>query len=377
MTFRQKFIHNLLDIPGRHFKRHIVVLESDDWGAIRMPSKEAFLALKSQGISVGDSYGYDQNDTLASNDDLELLMEVLSSVKDSHGNPVKMTLNCVVANPDFEKIEENEFRQYFYEPITETLKRYPHHDRSFELWIEGIRHKLFQPQFHGREHLNAQMWIRLLQANVESVRKAFEHEVFSMDVNVSDDPRKHVLAAFNVFRREEYGFVCKSIEEGLDMFEKLFGFRSLSMIAPCFTWDAEIENTAFQNGVAILQGSHTQRPSEYAKSQGEKVKRHYTGQRNKNGQVYLVRTCNFEPTQSPSYNVDNCMKEIELDFRFHKPAVICTHRLNYIGELNPANRDNNLREFKRLLQMIVTKYPDVEFLSSDELGTIILNEEKI
>lgn len=374
MNLRQTISHYLLNIPGWHTKRHIVVFESDDWGAIRMPSLEALDALKKTGLSFGDSFGYDRNDTLASNDDLELLMEVLSSVKDVNGNPAKMTLNCVMANPDFIRIKENDFKEYYYEIFPETLKRYPHHDRSFELWKEGIRHKVFQPQFHGREHLNAQYWLQLLQTQNSNMRTAFEQEVYSVDVCVEGDPRKHVLAAFNVLHQKEYDFVRNSIKEGLDLFEMMFGFRPVSMIAPCYTWDTEIEQTAFQNGITILQGSHAQRPSEYAKTQGKKVKRHFTGQRNKNGQVYLVRSCNFEPTQSPIYNADNCMKEIEMDFRFHKPAVVCTHRLNYIGELNPANRDNNLRDFKRLLQMIVTKYPDVEFMSSDELGNLIIKQ---
>lgn len=374
MRFKQRITHNLFNIPGWHTKRHIVVFESDDWGAIRMPSLEAFNTLRSDGGSVGDRYGYDRNDTLASNDDLELLMEVLSSVKDKNSNPAKITLNTCVANPDFNKIKSNGFKAYYYEPFIETLKRYPHHDRAFDLWKEGIGQKVFQPQFHGREHLNAQMWLQLLQNNNEFVKKAFEREVFSVSVDVPYDSRKHVLSAFNVIQESEYPFVFAAIKEGLDLFEQLFGYRSVSMIAPCYTWDIEIENVAFDNGVKVIQGSHAQIPSAFARSQGVKVKRHYTGQRNKNGQVYLVRTCNFEPTQSLSCNADNCMKEIVMDFQMRKPAIVSCHRLNFIGGLNPNNRDNNLRDFKKLLQMIVAKYPDVEFMSSDELGLLISHD---
>lgn len=374
MTLKQTITHSLLDIPGWHTKRHIVVFESDDWGAIRMPSKDTFGYLKSHGISIGDRYGYDLNDTLASNDDLELLMDTLSSFKDKNGNPAKITLNTCVANPDFVKIKENGFRAYFFEPFTETLKRYPHHDKAFDLWKEGIDHKLFQPQFHGREHLNAQMWMQLLQANVEPVREAFDKEVFCMDIDLPNEPRKHVLHAYNVIHKKEYEEACTSIREGLDLFERLFGFRALSMIAPCYMWDDEIEKAALKNGVKIIQGGHAQIPSAYAKSKGIKVKRHFTGQRNKDGQVYLVRTCSFEPTQSPLYNADNCMKEIDLDFCMGKPAIVSCHRLNFIGDLNPTNRDNNLRELNKLLKMITTKYSDVEFMSSDELGKLILDK---
>lgn len=57
MRFKQRITHNLFNIPGWHTKRHIVVFESDDWGAIRMPSLEAFNALKAEGVQVGDGYG--------------------------------------------------------------------------------------------------------------------------------------------------------------------------------------------------------------------------------------------------------------------------------------------------------------------------------
>lgn len=374
MTLKHTISHNLLNIPGWHTKRHIVVFESDDWGAIRTPSLEALHSLQSNANFTTDRYGYDANDTLASNDDLELLMDALFTIKDSKGNPAKITFNCCVANPDFRKIEENDFQEYYYEPFTETLKRYPHHDRSFELWKEGIRHNVFQPQFHGREHLNAKMWMKLLQNKNDSVCKAFEQGMFTMHVQQNGDPRKDVLHTFNVFQKEDYEFACQSVREGLDLFEQLFGFRPDTMIAPCYTWDQEIEKAALQGGVKAFQGGRVQIASVYAKSQGIKSKTHFTGQKNKDRQLYMIRTCNFEPTQISSSNAYNCMKEISMDFKFHKPAIVSCHRLNFIGELNPANRDNNLREFRKLLRMIVDKYPDVEFMSSDELGNLILNQ---
>ena len=42
MNIKQTITHNLLNIPGWRTKRHIVVIESDDWGSIRMPSKEVY-----------------------------------------------------------------------------------------------------------------------------------------------------------------------------------------------------------------------------------------------------------------------------------------------------------------------------------------------
>ena len=374
MELKQTITLSMLNLSGWNTNRHIVVFESDDWGAIRMPSLEVLHILRDQGVILSDRSGYNACDTLASNDDLELLMETLSSVNDNNGNPAKITFNCCVANPDFQKIKESNFQMYYYEPFTETLKRYPHHDRSFELWKEGMKNNLFQIQFHGREHLNAQMWMQLLRKNVDSVRKAFDKEVFCKELEKQDDPRRQVLAAFNVANKEDYTFAYNAIKEGLDLFEKLFGFRPFTMIAPNYTWDAEIEKAAWQNGIRVMQGGHVQRPSYYAKSQGAKYKRHHTGQKSNDTEIkYMVRNCEFEPSYHAYMNADYCMKEIQNAFRWGAPAIVSCHRLNFIGELNPANRDNNLREFKKLLKVVTSKYPDVEFLSSDELGKLILD----
>ncbi len=54
-------------------------------------------------------------------------------------------------------------------------------------------------------------------------------------------------------------------------------------------------------------------------------------------------------------------------FEMELPAIVSCHRLNFIGDLSEGNREDNLKGFLYLLQTIVKKYHDVEFLSSDEV----------
>ena len=124
-SFKGKLMHGMMILKNHHINRHIVVFESDDWGSIRMPSLKILSYLQNKGIDICRPNDYDRVDTLASNTDLEYLIDTLSSVKDSQGNPAKITLNTCVANPDFVKIEKNGFTEYYYEPFTETLKKYP------------------------------------------------------------------------------------------------------------------------------------------------------------------------------------------------------------------------------------------------------------
>lgn len=55
-------------------------------------------------------------------------------------------------------------------------------------------------------------------------------------------------------------------------------------------------------------------------------------------------------------------------------AVISSHRLNFIGNIDIQNRDRNLILFRKLLNKIMKKWPDVEFISSDELGKNIVDK---
>ena len=77
------------------------------------------------------------------------------------------------------------------------------------------------------------------------------------------------------------------------------------------------------------------------------------------------------PTDESKNWIDNCLKEIEIAFRWEKPAVISSHRVNYIGYINSANRTNGLKQLKTLLDEIVKRWANVEFLTTDQLGDLI------
>ena len=63
-----------------------------------------------------------------------------------------------------------------------------------------------------------------------------------------------------------------------------------------------------------------------------------------------------------------------MHFFWNKPAIICTHRLNYVGYLDNGNRDNNLILLELLLSKIKKKWPNVEFMSSNELLELIMQK---
>ncbi len=363
---------NLINIPGFRTDRKIIVFESDDWGSIRMASKEVSNSFKNKGFEI-DSCPYDNNDRIESNRDLEALLEVLSSVKNNKGDNPKFTLNNIVANPDFNKIEESNFETYYNEPFPTTLGRYSNTHKVMDLYKEGLDKKLFQIQFHGREHLNIENWMNRLNDKHESTIQAFNNKMLSIHKSGNISGRKHSLDAFGNYSIGNgiYSYE-KIINEGLELFNDIWDFTPKSFIAPCYIWNTNIEPILMKEGIKYIQGSYVQIVPVEKKGAKIDKKYHYTGQRNKIGQIYLVRNVSFEPTENGNdFNLNRTLRDIEISFKYKKPAIISTHRVNYIGSINSKNRESNLVLLKKLFYEIVKKWPNVEFMSSDELGEAI------
>ena len=362
---------HLSNIPGWRTSRKIVVIESDDWGSIRMPSLAAFDRLKAAGLSLdkGDALRYNRNDTLAGADDFHALFEVLQRHQDRHGNPAVLTALSLSANPDFDRIRDAGFTQYHYEPITQTLERYYPGQHVFNYWQEGIRKKLFVPQFHGREHLNVASWMKALSDHEEQTLAAFSEGCWGFSNRHPYNVRYQ--AAFDVTDPAEIDTHHKILKEGLDLFEKLHGYRARFFVPPNGPINNAVEKTAAENGIQFMSASKVQHE---ALGLGKTRRRlHYLGQRNVHGQCYITRNCFFEPSQPGSNWVERCLDEISIAFRWRKPAIISSHRVNYVGGLQEQNRRHGLQQLNRLLQGILQRWPDAAFMTSDELGALMLH----
>jgi hypothetical protein len=357
--------------------RKIVVFESDDWGSVRMPDMQAYNKLVKEIPSLEEDY-YARLDTIAGVDDLISLYEILLKYKDSRGNHPVITANSIMANPDYKKIKESAFTEYHYEPFYKTILSLADGNAILKLWHEGMEKKIFHPQLHGREHVLVDVWMKELHAGNHDLRAAFNYGVFSVPV-ISQFyvNRKNLQAALDYSSLgNAEKFQENFILEGAAIFKDYFGFASRSFIAPSYVWNQKIEKVLKKAGVLYIQGLAVQ--YEPQKADGLYRKRlHYTGQKNKEGQVYLTRNVFFEPSYNPVLDwTGDCMKRIESAFESKSPAIVGVHRVNFIGSLDAANRQKNLAIFDTLLKSIVTKWPDVEFMTSDELGDVITKKQR-
>lgn len=369
---KKKLTDIAINIRGPRIGRKIVVFESDDWGNIRMPNKSLQDKLAAMGFPFEKRH-YERVDSIAREEDLNALFSLLCKFKDINGNHPVITAMTVMANPDFDKIKESEYSKYYYRNLKEVLQDYSNGANSiFDLWQKGIKEKVFYPQFHGREHINVCQWLRDLKSNNNDNRLAFDLGIPGFFERNCPDRGNIYAKALKIYEPDDIKFMKDSIEDGLELFEKTFGYQSKSFMAPSYTWNEDVENSLCKKGVQFIQSVFYQNCSTY--DRGNEVRHHYFGQKNNLGQYYLLRNCTFEPSQN-NYSqdvVDNCLSEIATAFSFGKPATISMHRLNFIGAIHKENRDKSLKLMESLLNGIQENWPNVEFLNSVEVGSLLL-----
>jgi hypothetical protein len=370
-SLREAFSRLYRNLGGWSTNRRLLVIESDDWGSIRMPSKQVYESCLKAGYPVDQTF-FERYDSLLSEHDLELLFNLLGSHCDSRGRHPVITANVVMTNPDFDQIRRNEFLQYKFEPIEQTFTSYPKHARCLSLWRQGLERGVFHPQFHGREHLNVELFMSAVRANDEVARFAFDNR---MPGCIPKGPKalgNRFVETTRFRSAAEKDQVLAAQIEGLKMFEATFGFRSRTMIPTNYVWSKDFDLAVASMGVEAFQGGFTLK--EQNVDGASTLSRRRIGARNEHNQFYLTRNAQFEPSLSHRPRLDSadrCLSEISVAFQMKKPAVISCHRINFCGFIDESNRDQNLHALNYLLESILKRWPDVEFITSTDLLDLV------
>lgn len=355
------------NIIGAKTNRKLVAFYVDDYGSTRTRNKEAVDYLVSKGVPNSRYFV----DTLASEEDLKMLFEVLESVKDKHGNGACFTAVMNPANPDFEKIKATNYQYYYFEPFTDTLKRYGHgFENAFELWKLGISKNIFYPMFHGAEHISRKRLMNALQTGHEPTRWAFECETVGIPAVAGHDRINGMMQPYVMDHKSDLSMLENQIKDGLKLFETIFGFKARQFRAGGDIVSPDLYPTLKAGGIEYIDETL------YAvRHKGDGVYEksfNYIGKKNKYGQKLMVRNCVFEPTSDLNRDwVNNTLLDIQMAFLCGKPAIISSHRANYVGSISQINREHGLGELNKLLTKLVEKWPDVEFVNADQLADIM------
>lgn len=370
---KQTISNHIKNIPGWRTDRKLVIFSVDDYGNVRIASKEARNKLQEEHIPFKSHF--DSFDNLETQEDLESLYNVLSSVKDKHGNPAVFTPYSLSCNIDFETMAVEDYQSYRYEILPETFKKLSIKDpKAYEgawaLWQEGIEKKLMRPQFHGREHFNLHIFNDLLQKRNENLLKALK-QLSYVSIPEHKDYSYGWTAAYSFNEIGETTPFLENVKDGLQKFREVYGYDSKIFTPPAQQFPLHLE--AELSGLGL---QYIDRPRSLKRHLGNgkyQTEKHKLGEGN--AMKVLVRNVMFEPTTTLVSNwVDFTFKQVEAAFRMKKPANISSHRVNFCGHIDEENRKVGLAALKQLLDKIVKRWPKVEFISADQLGDIISKE---
>ena len=228
-SIKQTAALNIKNIIGWKTNRKIVVFSVDDYGNVRLDSKQARDNMFAKGLKPTSRF--DIYDTLETTGDLAALYDTLTSVKDKNDNPAVFTAFAMSANIDFEKMKEADYTTYYYEPLPVTFKKLRGYENTWQLWQEGIQKKLMAPQFHGREHLNIKALMEALKRKDTDALNCFENRSYAA---IADTGYATIsfTAALDFFEFNENETLKEIVADGLNLFEKVYGLKAENF-TPC------------------------------------------------------------------------------------------------------------------------------------------------
>lgn len=296
---------------------------------------------------------------------LEKLLECLAKHKDSVGRTAVLTADCVLSVPDIRAINE----------ASQPIYRRKMLDSCFpsihSVMKEGMRMGTMVPQLHGLEHLNSTAFLKLCHAKDPRVKNACKDDDW-WDWESLDSPlQAHYVDGSCLPTRplpiEDLEILIK---EAVDQFERIFGYPSISTVAPCYLWNDDVERIWAKNGIAYIQTAGYRCPARDQDGRyiQDKKQIRIGDKSTAGGQRYLVRNVMYEPADGKN-TPETSLKEAIAARRQALPISVSTHRYNY-------SRDKEefilaLEGLDLLLSKLEEKFDNIRYISSPELGQSI------
>lgn len=361
----KKYLSNLI---GWRTNRKIVVIESDDWGSFRF--KDAKTRDKFLTSEEKDKCWMSYNDCFESAKDLEELYNVLNLVKDKNDKAAKFTFLMNPSNPNFKKIKDSNFQEFYNETFLETLSKRVDGKEILSLYNKGIKDGIIEIAFHGREHLNVKRWMRDLKNKDQIAHLGFKNNMWGFSKNYIPKLKYGYRSTYDMDNEQELIEHEKNIREGINFINKTFSQDTTYFLPPDGPYHLKLNKELVRNGIKYigLPKIHLNPTNKGFLNK----KLFWLGKKTNTGLTVITRNVIFEPG-SPRYTdwVSHALSDIENAFSAKKPAVISSHRANYVGGLNIENRTSNLAQIRILLNQILIKWPEVEFMTSSQLGNLI------
>jgi len=247
---------------------------------------------------------------------------------------------------------------------------------------EGIAEGIWHPVYHGNTHFNRFKWMELARARNKETISGFRHQI---SIDTSDGSSYEYDPELSSAQQES------SISTGIRRFYDVFGYYPKSAIAPTYVWQDRTERILAKYGIKIIQGKNLQeiRRSFFAKVRGKLT--NWAGRKSydKPWQIsmgdynpklklyYLKRNVYFEPfgKSDARHGAEGAYRDIVSAWENNEPAVVCTHRINYVY-LDDRWISENLRQLDLLLSKIQSNHPEAVYMTDRDLIQLYEAKEK-
>jgi len=212
-----------------------------------------------------------------------------------------------------------------------------------------------------------------LRAKHTNTLTAFDYGYFGLPPEDSHNGRSY-LTTYTFDNKQEKRAIIDNIEEGLQLFSELFGYEAILFTPPNAVFDPFLEKRLSPSSLEFITRGKFRFVD---RGNGNRIPLiGISGRKGLSGIRHSIRTCAFEHYKmSESYLMDSCLARINQAFLNNGPAIISSHRVNFVGSIEPKNREVGLRLMKQLLERILAKWPEVEFMSSADLYNLVMTKK--
>jgi hypothetical protein len=300
---------------------------------------------------------------------LQNLLDCLAKYKDSVNRSAVLTADVILTVPDTQAIKDAP-ASFFPRKVLDR-----HFPEIYKVMMSGVENDLLVPQLHGLEHLNDEAFATLCIAGDSRIAKASTDSNWwdweSLDsplqahyVNGSTLPTTPVPAA----KAKEI------IDIAVETFHRLFGYPSLTAVAPCYLWNDDVESEWSRHAIQAIQTAGYRcvgRARDGRYIQDKSLIR--AGDKNTRSQIYLVRNVMYEPVDGKNTPASAYLEAIR-SYRQALPITISTHRYNYTRSEEESR--SSLEGLAALLSNLTKDLAIPRFLSSAELAEAMINPEQ-
>lgn len=315
----------------------VLILESDDWGAGPVAS---------QAVA------------------LQALTELLTRHRDQTGRHPVMTLALVLAVPDGPAIRRDGcyhgrcLGAPLFGPVRDA--------------IEGGRMSgVFALHLHGLEHY----WPAALMASTDPAVRAWlrEDTPERTEKLPSHLQSRWVDATSLPSRALPSADVARAAAEEVDLFEQVFGIRPRVAVPPTFVWTEDVERAWAAQGVEFVVTPGLRSACRDATGLPACDTPPLHNAEVGAGVAYIVRNDYFEPERG--HRAERALAALANRSRQGRACLLETHRSNFISDAAVAA--DAMKETDRLYTMALSRFPRLRFLSTEELGRAMRQNDPV